>query len=134
MNINTQIRSKKGINSEIEAPRITLADADFIFGITTGAGETKTYQAFNKLVEKASINELKILARDKKAVVRGYAFWALVLRDRKEALLIKPKFKFSFNKVNARLLGCIGDKSKLKDFVNDIYNLPNGQMEFIYKP
>lgn len=134
IDISAQIRSRKEIRPEIEALRATLAAADVIYGRTTGAGETKAYKAFKKLVEKATIPELKILVKDKNTVVKGYAFWALVLRDRKAALLIKRKFKFSLKKVNTRLYGCIGDRFKLKDFVNIIYSLPDDQMEFLYTP
>ncbi len=132
--INAQSNSRNRVQSEIDALRIKMLSSNTICGRITGAGETKAYKAFKELIEKASIHEFKILARDKKAIVQGYAFLALVLRDKKEALLIKHRFKFSFKKINTRLYGCIGERLKLKDFVNYIYSLPDDQMGFIYKP
>ena len=133
--LGAQNRNRFKWRLEIQSMRDTLATPGMILGRTVGAGgvETVAHKTFKRLVVSASIEELKALTRDKNVVVKDYAFWALVLRDKKEAQLIRPKFKFSFKKVNLLLYGCIGDRCKLKDFVNFIYNLPDDQMEFIYR-
>lgn len=125
VSLRAQNNNRLKLRLEIETWRNTIAVSHVIYGRTTGAGETKVYKAFKKLVELASIAELKMLANDKNAIVKGYAFWALLLKNRKEAQLIKSKFRFSFKKIYLRLYGCVGNRCRLKDFVNFIDNLPD---------
>lgn len=106
-----------------------------IYGNRVGAGgvKPKIFKVFEQLVQKATTDELKTLIRDKNLIVKGYAFWALRYRDKKEAQSALKKFKFSYRKVNLLLYGCMGDRCSLKDFVNFIYLQSEEQLQLFFQ-
>ena len=112
-----------------------MAKRNMIFGRAVGFGaeETTEYKAFKKFVENASVNEIICLTKHKNPIIRGYAFWALIIIDKKEAGNLLPVFKKDEIWVDTNLHGCVLFPYKLKQFAEIMMNLTDDEILMYYK-
>lgn len=131
-----QVTNKKNesIRKDIKRLSKQLTKENMILGKAVGfSGEERPpYKFFKKLVENASKNELIYLTDSKNPVIRGYAFWALVLTDKVLAKRLKDKFAADNEWVVTNLHGCVPVPYTVKDFVDMILLVPEEHMKLYY--
>jgi hypothetical protein len=112
-----------------------MIENDMIFGRAVGAGavEMDEHKAFKKFVEEATLHEIVILTEHKNPLIRGYSFWAIVIRDKKMASDILKRFETDKVWVDTCLYGCVPTPYKLDHFANLIFGLSDIEMDMYYK-
>ena len=111
-----------------------LPKEDMILGRAVGAegAERPPYKAFQELVNIATLDELVALTKHKNPIIRGYAFWGLVLRDRERAKAIKSQLDSDTEVVNTNLHGCIPTPYKISEFASFLLRIPDEHMVVYY--
>lgn len=123
------------ISNDIKKLVEQLSKENMILGraVSVGAEERPPYKAFKKLVDVASIDELVLLTKHDNPIVRGYAIWGLILRDKEKAEALKSQFYADNAVVETMLHGCIVEPHRLSNFAYTMLKLPEEEMKVYYR-
>jgi len=112
-----------------------LIKENLIYGKAVGfsASERPPYKAFKIFVDESTVSELIALTDNANPLIRGYAFWALTIRDRQKAIEQLDKFKNDEAWVNTNLRGCVPTPFQLKQFTEIIIGLTKDEMKSYYE-
>ena len=112
-----------------------LTKENMILGRATGySGEERApYKLFKKLINKATIADLIKLTENKSPIIKGYAYWGLLIKDRNYILANRIKYSHDSEWIETNLRGCVPTPYKIKDFVEMLILIPEEHMSIYYE-
>lgn len=112
----------------------SLNSDQMIFGRSTGGGggSSYSYEAFQKIMMKATRNDLLKLSQNQDKIIRGYAFWGLVLKHKDFLSNNTHLFSDDSEMVTTFLHGCVPHPYNMNDFVKMLMELTEEEMKFYY--
>jgi len=104
-----QVKAKTEVRHKIKALLPKLTADEMVLGRHVGAGASTLapFNAFQKLANEATVEELILLVDHRNYLVKAYAFWALVLRDQPNAQKVYEKRQNDRTMISTLLHGCV---------------------------
>lgn len=116
--LSSLIGFSQGKKTQIDSLAHIIASSESVSGYTKGIAGTisEEYQAFTKLAEVATTDDLTNLINQPNLVLKCYAFAALVKYDKVKATEISKLFAEN-NQSITFIEGCFGSRMKVYEFM-----------------